>query len=118
MPLNSLPFVIPNRFSGEESALPQPGCPGLAIFETWETKSSGALARRFDVGSLACMFRKIRVRVRLQAYRKWHVVNRAFRRSVKIYHTDPAPVGRHSESQRPATFTHHGTHHCAMSSWP
>ncbi len=80
MPLNSLPFVIPNRFSGEESALPQPGCPGLAIFETWETKSSGALARRFDVGSLACMFRKIRVRVRLQAYRKWHVVNRAFRR--------------------------------------
>src|SRR5437870_2336328 len=70
MPLNSLPFVIPNRFSGEESALPQPGCPGLAIFETWETKSSGALARRFDVGSLACMFRKIRVRVRLQAYRK------------------------------------------------
>jgi len=27
MPLNSLPFVIPNRFSGEESALPQPGFP-------------------------------------------------------------------------------------------
>src|SRR5207247_1039435 len=60
--------------------LPRAGCPGLAICETWETKSSGALARRFDVGSLACMFRKIRVRVRLQAYRKWHVVNRAFRR--------------------------------------
>jgi len=51
MPLNSLPFVIPNRFSGEESALPQPGCPGLAIFETRETKSSGTLARRFAKGS-------------------------------------------------------------------
>src|SRR5207248_8375351 len=51
MPLNSLPFVIPNRFSGEESALPQPGCPALAIFETRETKSSGTLARRFAKGS-------------------------------------------------------------------
>jgi len=39
---------------------------------------------------------RIRIRVRLQAYRN-------------DVHTDPAPIGRDSESQRPATFTHHGT---------
>src|SRR5438552_8793494 len=67
--------------------LPRAGCPGLAIFETWETKGSGTLTQRLAGGSLACIFRKIRVsilpsdvvtrtsssqkiriRVRLQAY--------------------------------------------------
>src|SRR5436309_9801479 len=43
--------------------LPRTGCPGLAIFETWETKGSGTLTRRLAEGSLACIFRKIRVSI-------------------------------------------------------
>src|SRR5437867_10539162 len=43
--------------------LPRAGCPGLAIFETWETKGSGTLTRRLAEGSLACIFRKIRVSI-------------------------------------------------------
>src|SRR5207237_1431820 len=54
--------------------LPRAGCPGLAIFETWETKGSGTLTRRLAEGSLACIFRKIRVSICLQAHRKTSLI--------------------------------------------
>jgi len=93
-------FVISNRLSRES----------LPCFCRSRVPSEGEVE-----GNL--LSRSFHSLSRLSRSRKGFVSGYAFRRTVKMHHTDPAPVGRHSESQRPATFTHHETHHCAMSSW-
>src|SRR5438094_1591516 len=86
-------FVISNRLSRES----------LPCFCRSRVPSEGEVE-----GNL--LSRSFHSLSRLSRSGKGFVSGYAFRRTVKMYHTDPAPIGRHSESQRPATFTHHGTH--------
>src|SRR5207244_8063048 len=77
---------LPNRFRGES----------LTCFCRSPELSEGGFE-----GNL--LWRPFHSRSRLSRSRKGFASGYAFRRTITMHHTDPAPVGRHSESQRPAT---------------
>ena len=79
-------FVISNRLSRES----------LPCFCRSRVPSEGEVE-----GNL--LSRSFHSLSRLSRSRKGFVSGYAFRRTITMHHTDPAPVGRHSESQRPAT---------------